>query len=202
MTPRLTTRGAATRARIVAGAAELIYTHGVAGTSLDDIMAATSTSKSQLYHYFTGKDALVLDVIRSQLAQVIAGQEVPLHELRSWAGFQRWCDHVVAATRVTSGVGGCRLGSLASELANRSEPARQLLAGCFAEWEGHLSEGFSTMRDEGELSVDADPEALATAVMAALQGGLLLSQTARVAHPLELAMTMASDHVGKYRTNS
>ena len=67
MTPRLTTRGAATRARIVAGAAELMYARGVAGTSLDDIMAATNTSKSQLYHYFTGKDDLVLDVIRSQL---------------------------------------------------------------------------------------------------------------------------------------
>ena len=66
MAPRLTKRGAATRARIVEGAAELMYERGVAGTSLDDIMAATGTSKSQLYHYFDGKDALVLDVIRSQ----------------------------------------------------------------------------------------------------------------------------------------
>jgi AcrR family transcriptional regulator len=199
MTARLTTRGAATRARIVASAAELMYARGVAGTSLDDIMAATSTSKSQLYHYFTGKDALVLDVIRSQLEQVIAGQEVPLRELRSWAGLQRWCDHVVATTRATRGVGGCRLGSLASELADRSEPARQVLAGCFAEWEGHLSEGFTAMQDDGELAVDADPQALATAVMAALQGGLLLSQTARGEQPLELAMGMALDHVGKHR---
>ena len=200
MTPRLTTRGAATRARIVAGAAELMYARGVAGTSLDDIMAATNTSKSQLYHYFTGKDDLVLDVIRSQLEQVIAGQGVPLRELRSWAGLHRWRDHVVAMTQATSGVGGCRLGSLASELADRSEPARQVLAGCFAEWEGHLSQGFSAMQDEGELSADADPEALATAVMAALQGGLLLSQTARGAQPLELSMNMALDHVGKHRT--
>src|SRR5262245_23466795 len=177
MAPRLTKRGAATRARIVEGAAELMYERGVAGTSLDDIMAATGTSKSQLYHYFSGKDALVLDVIRSQLARIIAGQEVPLRELRSWAGLVRWCDQVVASTRATSGVGGCRLGSLASELADRSEMARHVLAGCFAEWEGHLSDGFAVMRDEGELCDDADPAALATAVMAALQGGLLLSQT-------------------------
>jgi hypothetical protein len=141
----------------------------------------------------------VLDVIRSQLARIIAGQEVPLRELRSWNGLERWRDHVVESTRATSGVGGCRLGSLASELADRSETARQVLAGCFAEWEGHLSDGFVAMRDEGELSADADPEALATAVMAALQGGLLLSQTARGAHPLELSMTMALDHVARYR---
>src|SRR5689334_13664134 len=93
-TPRLTKRGAATRARIIEGAADLMYERGVAGTSLDDIMAATGTSKSQLYHYFADKDALVLDVIRSQLARTIAGQEVPLRELGSWAGLVRWCDHV------------------------------------------------------------------------------------------------------------
>ena len=79
--PRLTSRGAATRERIVAGAAALIYERGVASTSLDDIMAATRTSKSQLYHYFADKDALVLVVIRHQLDQIIAGQET---ELRDW----------------------------------------------------------------------------------------------------------------------
>jgi hypothetical protein len=104
-------------------------------------------------------------------------------------------------TRATNGVGGCRLGSLASELADRSEPARQVLAGCFAEWEGHLSDGFAVMRDEGELNDAADPAALASAVMAALQGGLLLSQTVRGAQPLEQAMSMALDHVGRHRTD-
>ena len=58
----LTARGAATRARIVEAAADLIYAHGVEQTSLDDVMAASGVSKSQLYHYFTDKDALVLDV--------------------------------------------------------------------------------------------------------------------------------------------
>ncbi len=57
--PRLTARGAATRARIVAAAASLVYERGFAGTSLDDVMAATGTSKSQLYHYFADKDALI-----------------------------------------------------------------------------------------------------------------------------------------------
>ncbi|MGV7852690.1 TetR/AcrR family transcriptional regulator, partial [Mycobacterium kansasii] len=60
---RLTARGAATRARIVAAAASLVQEHGVAGTSLDDVMAVTATSKSQLYHYFANKDALIREVI-------------------------------------------------------------------------------------------------------------------------------------------
>src|ERR1700745_3315374 len=56
---RLTSRGAATRERIVAGAAALIYEGGVASTSLDDIMAATRTSKLQLYHYFGDQTPLL-----------------------------------------------------------------------------------------------------------------------------------------------
>jgi len=43
-----TARGAATRSRIVEAAADLIYAHGVERTSLDEVMAASGVSKSQL----------------------------------------------------------------------------------------------------------------------------------------------------------
>jgi hypothetical protein len=74
-----------------------------------------------------------------------------------------------------------------------------VLAGCFAEWEGYLLDGFSAMRADGELSADADPRQLATAVMAALQGGLLLSQATHGVQPLELALDMALNHIRRYR---
>jgi AcrR family transcriptional regulator len=197
--PRLTARGAATRERIVAGAAALIYEWGVASTSLDDIMAATRTSKSQLYHYFADKDALVLEVIRRQLGQIIAGQEAELRGLRTWQGLQRWRDHLVEGTRATGGAGGCPLGSLASELADQSESAREALAACFTEWEAYLVDGFTAMRQDGLMSPEADPAELAVTVMTALQGGLLLAQTTRDVRPLELALDMAIAHAGRYR---
>src|SRR5215469_13749059 len=197
--PRLTSRGAATRERIVAGAAALIYERGVANTSLDDIMALTATSKSQLYHYFADKDALVLEVIRRQLDQVVAGQETELRELWTWEGLQRWRDHLVEGTRATGGVGGCPLGSLASELADSSDSAREALVACFAEWESYLVDGFSAMRQAGLISRGADPAELAVTVMTALQGGLLLAQTTRDIRPLELALDMAIAHAERYR---
>lgn len=196
--PRLTSRGAATRERIVAGAAALIYERGVAATSLDDIMAATATSKSQLYHYFADKDALLLEVIRRQLDVVIAGQEAELRNLRTWEGLRRWRDHVVAGTRATRGIGGCPLGSLVGELADRSDSARSAIAACFAEWESYLVKGFTAMRTGGLIGPDADPVELAVTVMTALQGGLLLAQTTRDARPLELALDMAVAHVQRH----
>ncbi|CAM5687467.1 TetR/AcrR family transcriptional regulator [Mycolicibacterium aubagnense] len=195
----LTARGAATRARIVAAAASLVRGQGVAGTSLDDVMAASGTSKSQVYHYFVNKDALISEVVRTQLGQVIAAQEPHLGEVSSWEGLQRWSDRVVEMNRATQGVGGCPLGSLVGELAERSDSARRQLAEGFAEWQSYLSVGLVTMQDNGEITPDADPAELALTIMGALQGGLLMAQATRSARPVELAMSMALGHVGTYR---
>jgi hypothetical protein len=85
------------------------------------------------------------------------------------------------------------------ELADQSEPARRVLARCFAEWQSYLSEGFEAMRNNGELAAQADPAELALTVMTALQGGLLMAQATRSARPLELALNMALQHTAAYR---
>jgi AcrR family transcriptional regulator len=54
-----TGRGRASRERIVERAADLFAERGVAGTSLDEVLAAAGAGKSQLYHYFHGRDELV-----------------------------------------------------------------------------------------------------------------------------------------------
>jgi TetR/AcrR family transcriptional regulator, transcriptional repressor for nem operon len=61
--PKLTARGAATRNRIVLAAAELMHIKGVAATTIDDVLAASATSKSQFYEHFGDKTKLVYEVI-------------------------------------------------------------------------------------------------------------------------------------------
>jgi len=85
------------------------------------------------------------------------------------------------------------------ELADRSDSARLELARSFAEWQSYLTNGFSAMRDNGELAADANPDELALTMMSALQGGLLMAQTTRSARPLELALNMALGHIAGYR---
>jgi AcrR family transcriptional regulator len=192
--PARTTRGAATRARIVEAATNLVRVHGVANTSLDAVLEACHASKSQLYHYFTDKDDLVLAVVQRQTECVLAAQEPLLRELKSLAGLRRWRNALVELSRRTNCAGGCPLGSLVSELAERAKP-RALLAESFERWKAYLVVGFTTMRARGELGPRARPSDLATAVLTALQGGLLLAQTMRSTRPLELALDMALEHV-------
>ncbi|MFC4943086.1 TetR/AcrR family transcriptional regulator [Pseudonocardia sp. GCM10023141] len=188
---RLTARGALTRDRIVAAAADLMHANGVAGTTIDQVVEASGTSKSQLYHYFDDKDALVTAVIKMQATRVLERQEPHLEQLSSLQGLRRWRDAIVRFVDERHGARGCEIGSLASELADRSEPARILLNATFQNWESYLAAGIRRMQDRGELDPDADPAELATGIMAAFQGGYLLSQAARSAQPMALGLDLA-----------
>jgi len=175
---------------------------GVGATTLEDVRVASGTSKSQLYHHFTDKDALVRDVIAWQGEQLLAIQEQKLRRLRSMRGLELWRDAMLQRNRLRQGAYGCPLGSLANELSDRNEDARVALADLFARWEQLLADGFERMRKDGVLRDEADPAQLATQLMAALQGGYLLAQTAHDSRPMELALSMALDNVRRYLAGS
>lgn len=193
--PTTTARGEATRARIVQAAAKLVVARGVDATTIDDVMEASGTSKSQIYHYFADKDALMCAVIKSQSDCVLGLQASCLSGVKSLEDLRQWRNQIIKLNRAARGVGGCPIGSLASALADRSEEARELLVGTFRRWESQLAQSLEAMQSRGVLSPGAQPADLATAIVSALQGGLLLAQTTRSTRPLELALDMALDHV-------
>ncbi len=192
---RLTARGAATRDRILRSAADLMHVKGVASTTLEDVRAASGTSKSQLYGHFPDKDALVREVISLQAAEVLGRHERHLRRLDSFRGLELWREAIVRRNALRGAAYGCELGSLASELADQDEDARVALADHFGTWEQLLAAGLERMRQNGALREDVDPGELATGVMAALQGGYLLAQTARSTRPMEIALDMALAHL-------
>jgi AcrR family transcriptional regulator len=192
---RLTRRGAATRRRIVAAAAELMYMKGVSATTLDEVRAASGTSKSQLYNHFADKEQLVRAVVLLRAEEIMEREQAALHRLRSFNGLVRWRDALVQRNALQKGAYGCILGSLAGEVSDQDEVARLALAETFDQWEKLIEAGLRRMQDAGTLSADAHPRKLAIGLMAALQGGYLLAQTARDVTPMEIALDMALDHV-------
>jgi AcrR family transcriptional regulator len=184
----LTPKGAATRDRIVATAADLVLARGVRSTSLDDIRAGTATSKSQLFHYFpAGKSELVGAIAALQGERVLDAQRPYLDELDSWASWQSWRDAVVAHYAAQASW-GCPIGTLARELIG-SDPARAAEAAAYMDrWRGCLEAGLRRMQARDLLRDDADPATLGLAVFASLHGGLLLTQTMRSIEPLEAAL--------------
>jgi TetR/AcrR family transcriptional repressor of nem operon len=198
----LTARGAATRDRIVQAAADLMYVKGVHATTLDDVRAATGTSKSQLYRHFPDKEALVHAVIALRGRQVIERETQRLGRLNSFSGLVRWRNALVQANSLQNGAYGCALGSMASELADQDEEARVRLGELFKSWEDLLAAGLRRMQAKGTLRPDADPDQLAIGLMASLQGGYLLANTAHDVRPMEIALDLALEHLKSYLTGS
>jgi AcrR family transcriptional regulator len=193
---RLTARGRATRARIVAAAAELIFRQGVSGTSIPDVLAAAEVSASQLYHYFTDKQDLVRAVISHQVDLVIDMQrQFPLDSL---VALHAWRDAIIAIQDRRECQGGCVLGSLATELADGDEAARAAIAAGYLAWEERIRDGLVAMQTRGDLRTDADVDRLAVVLLTALQGGLLLTQVSRDTRSLRIALDAAIAQIEAY----
>lgn len=183
----LTKRGALTRQRIVEATGEQILAAGIGGTSLDDVRAATLTSKSQLFHYFPGgKHELVRAVAEWEGAQLLAAQEPEIHDLSTYESWQRWRGGLVDYY-IGRGRWACPIGSLVTEAAHTDPDLADLLAASFADWRALLADGVVRMQQAG-ASADVDPQRVAASILAAIQGGLLLSQSERDPWPLQAAL--------------
>jgi AcrR family transcriptional regulator len=191
----LTPKGRATRERIVAAAADLMFEQGVAGTSLQDVQQAARVGGSQMYHYFGDKASLVRAVIALQGEALQRRQQPWLSRIDSLAGIRAWRDYQVSVMRRRECRGGCQLGSLASELSDLDPAARLDLAAAFGRWISAFRGGLRAMQDRGELRADADVDQLACALLAAAEGGLLLAKTLRDVAPLEAALDTVIDRI-------
>jgi len=197
---KLTRKGEQTRLRIVEAAAQLMSESGVTGTTMEDVKSAAGASSSQLYHYFRDKQALVLAVIAYQDEKVVGGQQEMLIRLDSIEGLRSWRDFVIQHQRELQCRGGCPIGSLGSELAETDPQARAALSTAFLRWQAGIRGGLQAMHERGELTVS--PDDLALTILAALQGGLLLTQIHRDVHPLEVTLDAMIGHVAAHMTTT
>jgi TetR/AcrR family transcriptional regulator, transcriptional repressor for nem operon len=194
----LTRKGQATRERILEAAVELIGRRGVSGISTEDVRKAAGISGSQLYHYFDSKQALIRAVITRQAeAALVPGQPI-MGALDSFDALRAWADAAVEHQEHNSGRGECTLTSLAGELGPADEQTREDLCNGFQRWQSLVHDGLRAMRERGDLRPGADLDELSMALLAALQGGALLSQTLRTAEPMRASMNAALAYVHSF----
>jgi TetR/AcrR family transcriptional regulator, transcriptional repressor for nem operon len=114
-----------------------------------------------------------------------------LNVVSSVSDLVRWRDEMVRLERMCDGT----VCGLAELLVIGEDSQRLVVRDAFRAWESLLATGITRARDNGDLSPDADPDRLATGLMAALQGGLLLARTTRDVGQLETALDMALGYV-------
>jgi len=182
-----TGRGRASRERIVERAADLFAERGIAGTSVDEVLAAAKAGKGQFYHYFRNRDELAAAAVGYRCARVVDGLTDALGDVSSLAGLEQALAGFIAGFE-QAGLPGCPIGTLAAEAAGRNEAARLQAAAGFDAWERLLAGALERMRQRGELRADAQPAVLATGLLASIEGGMVLSQARQDPASLRVAV--------------
>jgi TetR/AcrR family transcriptional regulator, transcriptional repressor for nem operon len=187
----ITARSAATRVRILAETGGVIVRRGVEATAIDGIRQASEAGESHFYQHFSDKEDLVRSTLDDQAQALLSDQRQQLAEVTSLAGLDTWRDNLVAANRQRGGPFGCVLATMVAQLGDRDEQTRIQLAGYFAEWRRVAATTLLRLQTGGQLRCDADPDDLATGLIAALQGGYVLAQASRNVDHMATAIEMA-----------
>jgi TetR/AcrR family transcriptional regulator, transcriptional repressor for nem operon len=201
-TSRLTRKGRATRARIIDVAARLMFERGVGGTSIDEVRSAAAVSGSQISHYFDGKRDLTRNVIGARRSHVREFHAQPqLRALDSLAALEAWVEATLAELDPVYRKGGCVYGSLAAELVEADAEIHADLADGYDQWIELFQSGLTEMRRRGDLRPEADPRHLAVSLVAAHQGGALVTFLTDDPEPLRAALTGAVEYISSFATS-
>ncbi|HVV23195.1 MAG TPA: TetR family transcriptional regulator C-terminal domain-containing protein [Pseudonocardiaceae bacterium] len=179
-------------------AAELLRERGANGFTVDDVLDATGFDSDDFREAFTDDGRSVVEaLVLERVGEELSAQETLLRDLDSLRGLQQWRDETVRLQGVHIRAGR-PLGALVSWTVDQHEPARLALKAGFETWQRYLAAGIRRMIVRGELTGNADADALAISILAAVQGGVLLARAARRIHPLEVALDNAINQVRAY----
>jgi TetR/AcrR family transcriptional regulator, transcriptional repressor for nem operon len=168
------------RIAILDAAARLINEQGFSHTSVEDLITAAGLSgKSHFYHYFKSKEELGYEVLERQFSRFTDRGLVMLREpvIEPIDRLTLFIDTMVALQRERGARHGSPFGNLAGELADSHEGFRRRLDAVFNEWAAALCDLLDEMR--AQLREDVDTARMALFIMAALEGGMLLTRVKR-----------------------
>ncbi len=184
--------GPATRQRLVESARYLFWERGFAGTSMADLLAHAKVNSGSFYHFFDSKEALLREVLQSYRVALYPMIVEPAHAATSepieriFAILEGYRERIL----MTDAKYGCPLGRLALEIDPENRPAHKLIAENFRGW-------IDAVRDclqAAPLPAGIDIEALATYVLATMEGGVMLSRSYGSVDPFDQTVKVLREH--------
>ena len=183
-----------TRDRLINSARFLFWERGFAGTSMADLLGHAEVNSGSFYHFFESKEALLREVLGEYLKALrpvvidpaFSRAAEPVE--RIFAILEGYRDRIVQ----TECKYGCPLGRLALEIDPENRPAHSLIAENFAGWIDAIRECVDQL--QRYLPKGTDSKAVATFVLAVMEGGVMLSRSYCSVEPFDLAVAQLRNH--------
>jgi AcrR family transcriptional regulator len=168
-----------TRAKIIEAAMELFWAKGYGSTSIADILSRTQLNSGSLYHFFPGKQDLLLAVLEAYrdgieemlLAPAWAGEGDPVERVFKLLDLYRG---LILQTECTY---GCPIGSLALELHEADPAVRERLAQNFDNWVAAVRRCYEEAGDR--FPAGTDFQSLSEFTLTIMEGGVMQARTHR-----------------------
>jgi TetR/AcrR family transcriptional regulator, transcriptional repressor for nem operon len=164
------------RDQLIESAVDVFHARGFNGCSVQDIVEAAGVPKGSFYNHFESKEALGVEVVRAYTvlvgayvvhagaADVLAGDGTPLARIRAYF-------EAVIEQNVSCGVRrGCLLGNFATELAPHSTQIARAVTDALENWSAAVAQALAQAQESGELSKEADVDALARYLVDGYEG--------------------------------
>ena len=184
-----------TRQRIVMAALEMFYEKGFNSTSIADILSRTQVHSGSLYHFFPGKQDLLIAVLEFYRD----GIEENLLNI-AWANVDDPIERIFAlldgyrtGLLMSDFRHGCPIGNLALELAEPDPRIRDLLQVNFTNWIGAVRGCLD--QAGGRLPPDTDRQALAEFILTTMEGAIMQARTARDIGVFDRNVSVLRDHM-------
>lgn len=189
-----------TREKIVFAALQLFARKGYGSTSVADILDAAGLNAGSLYHFFPGKQDVLLAVLDAYRTGIH-----PMLLAPAWEGVDDPIERVFAllaryraALTMSDCTYACPIGSIALELHEPDPSVRALLAANFAGWVGAIERCFTDAGDR--LPRGVDRRQLAIFALTTMEGGVMLARTDRSPIPFDAAVAMFRDYLDRLQS--
>ena len=189
-------KGTRTREKVLAGATEIFHRQGFAGTSIHDLIQETGVKKGNLYHYFSSKEEIGLEVLTRARDDFFTFLDKSLQGDRPSS---QLANHFRAIVRYHEGrnlVGGCIFGNTALEMSDRNEKYRAVVHAVFEGWRRRIREVLERAVRSGEVRKNLDSDAMARHIVATVEGGIMVARASRDSTDLKECLTALSGIVG------
>jgi TetR/AcrR family transcriptional repressor of nem operon len=187
------TKGEETRRRIVEAAAPIFNQRGYEGSSLGDLMAATGLKKGGIYRHFSSKEELAAEAF--DFTWEAAWKTRMLHVDERATGIERLKQLISNFVSHRSPVaGGCPVLNTAVDTDDGNALLRARVAKALRSWRTRLQLIVKQASERGEIRSDIDSKAVATVIIAALEGAVMISRLERS----DEALRRIQEHLNLY----
>lgn len=198
----MVSKGTVTKQTIINRIIEHIHLNGFSETSLSDIIAITGVKKGNLYFHFKNKEELILEALKEAhrhyqeyLAAYTAKVSEPLQKIDAML------DAVYTYHKKRKFRGGCIFGNIALEMADKNIAYRGFIHDVFQQWIDWTATQLEVAVTNGQLLASTPVQELSHHIIAALEGGLLLSKVTKNPDDLNAAIRGIKELLHYYKTN-